>query len=106
MDCKTCTKYKKQHTFPHINPNSPEGIRQYDIDYVYALARETIKKLYIIIVILGVLCVGLAGWAIYSSTMTVETTTTTTTETYEAVTDDGGTAIANGSGEVRYYGLR
>lgn len=98
MDCKTCRENTK-HTYPHVNPNTIEGVRQYDIDYLYALSRESIKKLWAVIVILGVICIGLLGWAIYASTITTEVTI----ESSEAYTDDGGTAVANQNGEVRIY---
>ena len=66
-----------------------------------AMARmeRTIKRLWILLMILVVLLVGSnVAWIIYESQFVEEEWT------YEATTDEGGTAIANGSGEVNYYG--
>lgn len=66
-----------------------------------AMARmeRTIKRLWILLMILVVLLVGSnVAWIIYESQFVEEEWS------YEATTDEGGTAIANGSGEVNYYG--
>lgn len=63
--------------------------------------QDTIKKLWITIIILIFLCVASnAGWIYYESQFVEEETS----ESYEAVADDGGVAVANGSGEVTYNG--
>lgn len=73
--------------------------RQYSIDIIAAMAERTIRRLWALVVLLSVLLVGTnAAWIWYES----QWEEVTTTETYEATTDGGGTAIANGSGEVTY----
>lgn len=59
---------------------------------------RTIKRLWILVIILTVLLVGTnCAWLWYESQFQyVETTT----ESYEADATDGGTAIANGDGVV------
>lgn len=59
---------------------------------------RTIKRLWILVIILTVLLVGTnCAWLLYESQFQyVETTT----ESYEADATDGGTAIANGDGVV------
>lgn len=73
--------------------------QQYGIDIVAAFAERTVKRLWITIILLVVLLVGSnAAWIYYESQFEKETWT------YEATTDDGGNAIANGDGEVNIYG--
>lgn len=74
-----------------------------DISYVAfesvcARFERTIKRLWILVIILTVLLVGTnCAWLWYESQFQyVETTT----ESYEAEATDGGIAIANGDGEV------
>lgn len=59
---------------------------------------RTIKRLWILVIILTVLLVGTnCAWLLYESQFQyVETTT----ESYEADATDGGVAIANGDGVV------
>lgn len=72
---------------------------QYTIDIIAALAKTTIKKLWIIIILLVVLLFGTNfAWIVYESQFASESWT------YEATTDGGGNAIANGEGEVFIYG--
>ena len=63
-----------------------------------ARLERTIKRLWILAIILTVLLIGTnCAWLLYESQFQcVETTT----ETYEADATDGGIAIANGDGEV------
>ena len=88
-DCEVCkTRQKMADPIPFIAHES-------------AMARmeRTIKRLWILLMILVVLLVGSnVAWIIYESQFVEEEWT------YEATTDEGGTAIANGSGEVNYYG--
>ena len=66
-----------------------------------AMARmeRTIKRLWILAIILVALLVGSnLAWIFYESQFETDSWT------YEATTDGGGTAIANGDGEVNYYG--
>lgn len=90
MECKICSEDVKK-------------VKQYSVDYIYALACESIKRLWIIIVILAILLAGSVTALVY---MYLNTETVITEEEYEARTDDGGTAVANGSGEVTFYGVR
>lgn len=71
---------------------------RYAIDIVQAMAERTIKRLWVIIIILIVLLALTNGaWIWYESTFVEEIT-----ETYTSETDGGGTAIVNRDGEVRY----
>lgn len=75
--------------------------RLLDLAYEGMLARmeRTIKRLWILALVLVCLLVATNGvWLWYES----QWQEVTTTESYEAITDGGGTAIANGSGEVTY----
>lgn len=65
---------------------------------VCARFERTIKRLWILVIILTVLLVGTnCAWLLYESQFQyVETAT----ESYEADATDGGTAIANGDGVV------
>lgn len=66
---------------------------------ILARQERTIRRFFVIIILLIVLLVGTnAAWLYYESQF--EDTVTTV----EADTDDGGTAIANMDGEVRFYG--
>ena len=72
---------------------------QYYADIISGMAERTIRRLWITIILLIALLVGSnTAWLIYEA----QFEEVTTTETYEATTDGGGTAIANGSGEVTY----
>lgn len=86
-DCKTC-KERRQATepIPYIAHES-------------AMARmeRTIKRLWVLLIVVVVLLVASNGaWLWYES----QFEEVTTTESYEANADNGGNAIANGSGEV------
>ncbi len=89
MDCKTC-KENRQHVEP--------------VPYIVheaAMARQerTIKRLWILVIMALVLLVGTNGaWIWYESQFSDEVVTV------ESNTDTGGTAIANASGEITYYG--
>lgn len=72
---------------------------QYTIDILTALAERTIKRLWILIILLVVLLFGTnAAWVYYEAQWTDESWT------YEATADNGSSAIANGDGEVNFYG--
>lgn len=90
-DCKSCKTERKQVA------DVPYIVHESDM----ARLERTIKRLWILLLVVIVLLVGSnIGWMVYEN----QFEEVTTTESYEATTDDGGTAIANGSGEVRYYG--
>ena len=73
--------------------------QQYYVDIVSGLAERTIKRLWIVILLLIVLLVGSnVLWVVYENQFEEVVTTV------EAQTDDGGTAIANTDGSVNYYG--
>lgn len=81
-DCKSCESNK---------PN----VRQYDIDLLSAMAERTIKRLWIIILVLIIALIGTNGaWLYYESQFeTVETT-------IEAEQGDGVNIV--GGGDVNY----
>ena len=72
---------------------------QYYVDIISAIAERTIKRLWIVIILLIVLVVGTNVAWIYYENQFEEVVTT-----IEAQTDDGGAAIANADGSVTYYG--
>lgn len=87
-DCKSCKEKVK------------------DVSYIVhegAMARmeRTVKRLWITIILLIALLVGSNGaWLWYES----QFEDVTTTESYEAITDDGGNAIASGNGDITING--
>ena len=90
MNCETCKEKRTQAEVPYI-------VHEADM----ARMERSNKRLWIALILVIVLLVATnIAWTIYESQWVDEVTT----ESYEAFTDDGGTAIANGSGEVRYYG--
>lgn len=88
-DCKSCKESRQNvEPVPYIVHES-------------AMARQerTIKRLWILLIFVISLLVATNGaWIAYESQFVEEEWT------FEAVTDDGGDAIANGNGEVHYYG--
>lgn len=93
MDCKTCKELRKNA--------EPVPYLSHEMDM--ARQERTIKRLWILLILLIVLFVGSnCAWLWYNSQF--EDVSTTTTESYEAVADNDGVAIANGSGEVNYGG--
>ena len=89
-DCKTCKEQRQ--TVPYI-------VHEADM----ARQERTIKRLWVLLILLIVLFVGSnCAWLYYNSQS--EDVSTTTTESYEAAADNDGVAIANGSGEVNYGG--
>lgn len=76
-----------------------EDKERYSIDILTALAERTIKRLWVLIILLIVLLFGTnAAWVYYESQFEDVTTTV------EASADDGSTAIGNVDGEVNYNG--
>lgn len=79
-----------------------------DISYVAfesvcARFERTIKRLWILVVLLTMLLVGTnCAWLWYNSQF--DTVSSETTETYTSDATDGGVAIANGDGEVNVNG--
>ena len=81
-ECKTCE-------------NNKPNVRQYDIDLLSAMAERTIKRLWIIVLVLIIALIGTNGaWLYYESQFqTVETT-------IEAEQGDGVNIV--GGGDVNY----
>lgn len=72
--------------------------KQYYVDLIASTMERTVKRLWIVIILLIVLLVGTnAMWVYYESQFADEVV-----ETYTAETDSGGTAIVNRDGEVNY----
>lgn len=93
MDCKTCKELRKN--------NDPVPYISHEMDM--ARQERTIKRLWILLIIVIFLLVGSnCAWLYYESQF--EDVSTTTTESYDVVADNDGVAIANGSGEVNYGG--
>ena len=85
-DCERCTK-------------APDPVPYVVHESDMARLERTIKRLWIVLLVLIVLLAGSNGaWIYYESQFVDESWT------FEANTDNGGTAIANGDGEVNYYG--
>lgn len=89
MNCETCAERRKQaEPVPYV-------VHESDM----ARLERTIKKLWVLAVILIVLLFGTnAAWIYYESQFMNESWT------YEATADNGSNAIANGDGEVYFYG--
>lgn len=89
MDCKTCKENRQNvEPVPYIVHES-------------AMARQerTIKRLWILLILVISLLAATSGlWIWYENQFIDESWT------YEAMTDNGGTAVANGEGEVYIYG--
>ena len=87
MDCSSCRE-KRADPVPYI-------VHESDM----ARQERTIKRLWIALVMAILLLVGTnALWVYYESQFVEESWS------YEANTDGGGTAVANGDGEVYIYG--
>lgn len=90
MDCKTCKEIRKQ---------AEATISRYAFEATLVSFEKTIKRLWIVIIILILLLAGSnAAWIYYESQFADESWT------YEATADNGSNAIANGDGEVYFYG--
>lgn len=86
-NCESCT-IRKAEPVPFI---VHEGI--------LARMERTIKRLWIVVLVLiGLLAASNGAWIWYESQFVDESWS------YEATTDNGGTAVANGEGEVYIYG--
>ena len=74
--------------------------KKYYTDIISGLAERTIKRLWIVIILLIVLLVGTNAMWIYRERQF----TTEVTETYTSEADGGGLAIVNRDGSVVTYG--
>ena len=89
MNCETC-KLKQKDATP-----VPFIVHESDM----ARLERTIKRMWILIILLVVVLFGSnAAWVYYESQFVDESWT------YEATADNGSNAIANGDGEVYFYG--
>lgn len=78
---------------------------QFCYEAAVALAERTIKRLWLLCILLLLALVGSnISWVVYDASWSDEVTTTTTTYTADAT--DGGNAIANGDGSVTVNGTR
>lgn len=90
-NCETCNKVQ----------NAPESVPYIVHESSMARMERQIKRLWITILLLITILVATNGaWIWYESHFEE----VKTVETYEANTDNGGNAIANGSGEVTFNG--
>lgn len=81
------------------NENRPENVPYIVHESSLARMERINRRLWIALILVICLFVATnAGWIWYESQFVEESWT------YEATTDNGGTAIANGEGEVYYYG--
>lgn len=87
MNCDTC-KENKVADVPYI-------VHESDM----ARQERTIKKLWIALIIVIILGVSSNAWWVWRESQFVEESWT-----YEATTDGGSNAVANGEGEVNIYG--
>lgn len=89
--CENCKSHEEE--------KDPKFIPFVSHDKDMARLERTNKRLWILLLVMLVLLVGTnAAWIYYESQFVDESWT------FEANTDNGGTAIANGDGEVNYYG--
>lgn len=78
-----------------------EDKEKYSIDLLTALAERTIKRLWVLIILLVVLLFGTnAAWVIYESQFEVVEETNQTVE--QDIQSDGGNTIVSGIGDVTY----
>ena len=90
-DCKSCKSARAEVT------TIPYAVHEGDMSRM----ERIIKRLWVVVILLIILLVGSnVVWVAHESQFSKEVTT----ETYTAETDGGGTAIANGSGEVGVNG--
>lgn len=76
-----------------------EGNDKFAVETAIASMERTIRRLWILAIILAVMLFSSnAAWIYYESQWVDETTT------YEADSENGGNAIINGSGEVTIHG--
>ena len=90
-NCESCKKVQ----------NAPESVPYIVHESSMARMERQIKRLWITVLALIVILVATNGaWIWYES----QFEEVNTVETYEANSDNGGNAIANGSGEVTFNG--
>lgn len=68
------------------------------LEILASMAERTIKRLWVLIILLVLVIAGLAGYIIWEKEMY----DVTVTETYTSESDDGGGAIVNRDGDVNY----
>ena len=95
MDCETCKEKRK------VIAQTPKDVPYIAHESAVARLERVIKRLWVLaLVLIVLLAASNAAW-IWRESQFEEVKTV---ETYEANADNGGNAIANGSGEVTFNG--
>ena len=95
MDCETCKEKRR------VIAQTPKDVPYIVHEGAVARLERVIKRLWVLVLALIILlCASNAAW-IWCESQFEEVKTV---ETYEANADNGGNAIANGSGEVTFNG--
>ena len=95
MDCETCKEKRK------VIAQTPKDVPYNAYEVALARLDRIIKRLCaLVLALIIILCASNAAWIWWES----QFEEVKTVETYEANADNGGNAIANGSGEVTFNG--
>ena len=95
MDCETCKEKRK------VIAQTPKDVPYIAHESAVARLERVIKRLWMLaLVLIVLLAASNAAWILWES----QFEEVKTVETYEANADNGGNAIANGSGEVTFNG--
>ena len=95
MDCETCKEKRK------VLSQTPKDVPYNAYEVALARIDRVIKRLCaLVLALIIILCASNAAWIWWES----QFEEVKTVETYEANADNGGNAIANGSGEVTSNG--
>ena len=95
MDCETCKEKRK------VIAQTPKDVPYNAYEVALARLDRIIKRLCaLVLALIIILCASNAAWIWWES----QFEEVKTVETYEANADNGGNAIANGSGEVTSNG--
>ena len=95
MDCETCKEKRK------VLSQTPKDVPYNAYEVALARLDRIIKRLCaLVLALIIILCASNAAWIWWES----QFEEVKTVETYEANADNGGNAIANGSGEVTFNG--
>ena len=95
MDCETCKEKRK------VIAQTPKDVPYNAYEVALARLDRVIKRLCaLVLALIIILCASNAAWILWES----QFEEVKTVETYEANADNGGNAIANGSGEVTFNG--
>ena len=95
MDCETCKEKR------NVLSQTPKDVPYNAYEVALARLDRIIKRLCaLVLALIIILCASNAAWIWWES----QFEEVKTVETYEANADNGGNAIANGSGEVTSNG--